>query len=268
MTEYAAPSAVEPMTDPIVPPSEPALPPITEPPSDVAATSHATSYDGGTNSQLPIWRPTEPQFTKAIAEYYGVSRKSVQQWFQKVKEACPWFAEMDLKLADDRYTPLCIELMGDYRISGLPLEAWKAQIWEQNPELVVAFQASQPHASSTQPPDTPTGLSLHDHSGLPTIASLVEGDEAAYLSQMQNRLQRFEQHHQQVLTQMQKRFQQSQELNAQYQEALSLSDQLLLQEFQLKGVQLGYTALELKQQAFKATVQAAEAGNLPSLGKS
>ncbi len=66
---------------------------------------------------------------------------------------------------------------------------------------------------------------------------------------------------------MQAQYQQAQSLNAQYQEATSLNDQLLLQEFQLKGVQLGYTALQLKQQAFKATIQAVEAGTLPVPGK-
>jgi hypothetical protein len=142
MTEYLDLAVVKPMTDPIAALQEPVLQPTHEPFSDVAAASPVTSYEGSTNA-LTLWRPTEPQFTKAIAQYYGVSRKSVQQWFQKVKDACPWFMEAALKLPDERYTPLCIELMGGYRISGLPFEAWKAQLWEQNPDLVTAYQASQ-----------------------------------------------------------------------------------------------------------------------------
>lgn len=152
MTEYLDLSVVEPMTDPISVSQELDLPPTQEAFSDVAATSPATSREGSTNAHPPLWRPAEPQFTKAIAQYYGVSRKSVQQWFQKVKDACPWFAETDLKLPDERYTPLCIELMGGYRTSGLLFEAWKAQLWEQNPDLVAAYQASQSQNQTADPP--------------------------------------------------------------------------------------------------------------------
>lgn len=98
---------------------------------EVAVTLPPITSEDATNSHSPIWQPTEPQFAKAIAQHYGVSRKSVQQWFQKVKEACPWFEETDLKLPDQRYTPLCIELMGSYRTSGLVFSAWKSQLWQK-----------------------------------------------------------------------------------------------------------------------------------------
>ena len=258
---------VEPTTDPIAFSQEPL--------SEIAVTSPADSYEGSTNARPPLWQPTEAQFTKAIAHYYGVSRKSVQQWFQKVKDACPWFTEADLKLPDERYTPLCIELMGEYRTSGLPFDAWKAHLWGQNPDLVAVYQASQPPQSSQQTPysatsDRPNPIRLHLGSSLflPAIPSLIApSDESAYLTQIQQRMEQFEALQQQVIAQMQAQYQQTQSLNAQYQEATSLNDQLLLQEFQLKGVQLGYTALHLKQQAFKATIQAAEAGTLPVPGK-
>lgn len=150
MTQSLDVAAVVPLVEPIAPAAETHLPPPLEAAREVAATSPVTSDAGGTNP--PVWQPTEPQFTKAIAEYYGVSRKSVQQWFQKVKDACPWFSETDLKLPDERYTPLCIELMGDYRTAGLPFEAWKAQLWAQNPDLVATYQtqtaASAPSAST------------------------------------------------------------------------------------------------------------------------
>lgn len=119
-------------------PAAPALPPLPVPLIELAPTP----CEGSTNSHPPLWAPTEPQFTKAIAAYYGVSRKSVQEWFQKVREACPWFADADLKLPDERYTSMAVSLMGNYRTSGLPFKAWKAQIWEQNAALVAAFQSS------------------------------------------------------------------------------------------------------------------------------
>lgn len=157
MTEYLDLSAVEPMTDSLTFSQELDLSPTQETSSDVAAISPAPSCEGSTNAHPPLWRPTEPQFTKAIAQYYGVSRKSVQQWFQKVKDACPWFTEAELKLPDERYTPLCIELMGGYRTSGLPFEAWKAQLWEENPDLVAAYQASQ---SQNQAAHEPTSSAI------------------------------------------------------------------------------------------------------------
>ncbi len=116
----------------------------------------------------------------------------------------------------------------------------------------------------------PSRMVLHIGSSLslPEVPSVVTpGNDAAYLTQAQQRLQQFEAMQQQVLAQMEQQQKEAEDLNTQYQEATSLSDQLLLQEFQLKGVQLGYTALQLKQQAFKSTVQAAEAGTLPVPGK-
>ncbi|NEQ31558.1 MAG: hypothetical protein F6K04_11210 [Leptolyngbya sp. SIO4C5] len=111
-----------------------------------------------------------------------------------------------------------------------------------------------------------SGLSVHLGSSLtlPSVSSPVPaGDDMAYLAQQQQRLAVFEAQQQQAIEQMQQQYERTQALNAQYREAISISDQLLLQEYQLRGVQLGYAALETKQQAFKATVQAAEAGTLP-----
>ncbi|MGG6298278.1 hypothetical protein ACQ4M4_28265 [Leptolyngbya sp. AN02str] len=143
MSEYLDVSTSQPMTDAFTHSQGTGVQPPLDAPSELPATSH----EGGTNVHPTLWCPTEPQFTKAIAQHYGVSRKSVQQWFQKVKDACPWFTERDLKLPDERYTSLCIELMGSYRTSGLPFDAWKAQLWEQNPDLVAAYQIAQ-----SQPP--------------------------------------------------------------------------------------------------------------------
>lgn len=151
-------SAFEPNADLLDPSQQPKVPPTSDPLSELPTTFPVTSHEGGTNPPPTLWQPSEPQFTKAIAEHYGVSRKSVQQWFQKVKDACPWFAETDLKLPDERYTSLCIELMGAYRTSGLPFEVWKTQIWEQNSDLVAAYQASQ--NSSPQPPKSPETASI------------------------------------------------------------------------------------------------------------
>jgi hypothetical protein len=143
MSKYIEESAVEPITESFTHSQGTPQLEVQEVPSEVAPPLPDNSYEGDANSQPVLWQPTEPQFTKAIATYYGVSRKSVQEWFQKIKAVCPWFTEADLKLPDGRYSLLCIGLMGDYRTSGLPLEVWKAKVWEQNPDLVAAYQASQ-----------------------------------------------------------------------------------------------------------------------------
>lgn len=150
------------------------LQPLPKPLSEVAATP----CKGSTNSHPPIWEPSEPQFTKAIAEYYGVSRKSVQEWFQKVKDACPWHSESDLKLPDDRYTPLTISLMGRYRTSGLPFKAWKAQIWEENSTLSEQFlNANQTEA------DTVTKVIPHSSIQVLNPEQCSELDRLAALAQ-------------------------------------------------------------------------------------
>lgn len=157
MTESIDLSAVTPISEPIACLPEAALPPSPTSSQEVAATSPTTAREVAAKTFPPLWQPGEPQFTKAIADYYGVSRKSVQQWFQKVKEACPWYLEADLKLPDGRYTPLCIERMGDYRTSGLPFEAWKTRLWEQNPDLVASYQATQSPSHPT-PELSPTAI--------------------------------------------------------------------------------------------------------------
>jgi len=160
MTEYLDLSVVEPMTESITLSQTLDLPPTQEVLSEATATSPTTSCEGSTNTHLPLWLPSEPQFTKAIAQYYGVSRKAVQQWFQKVKTVCPWLTEADLKAPDGRYTPLCIELMGDYRLSGLPLEAWKLAVWERNSEHVERYFAAQSPPSSLPAINTPSADSV------------------------------------------------------------------------------------------------------------
>ena len=192
-------SAFKPMEESIDLSLQPDLPPSLDPLCEAPATSPGTSYESGANPRPALWQPMEPQFTKAIAEYYGVSRKSVQIWFQKVKEACPWFTESELKLPDERYTPLCIELMGGYRTSGLPFEIWKAQIWEQNPELVAAYQASQaqsPAAGSLassalviRESDTPIPVQSVQPIHLTVIDSTQRLTEA--ISSLNNTLQQF-----------------------------------------------------------------------------
>ncbi|MDX2245069.1 MAG: hypothetical protein NW224_30700 [Leptolyngbyaceae cyanobacterium bins.302] len=248
-------------------------------------------------------KATEPSLevraksAKELAEEYEVSDRTIQTWFKTVTAAHPWIELETLKTgksAKTRYTPLCQTLIAEYRAvaSNVSEENWIASVHAANPEKLSAPPTTQRQndvplsptevlpREDEQPSNgdpcgngnaaRPGGMLLHIGSSLalPKIPGVVTpGNDTAYLTQAQQRMQQFEALQQQVLAQIQQQQKEAETLNAQYQEATSLSDQLLLQEFQLKGVQLGYTALQLKQQAFKATVQAAEAGTLPAPGK-
>jgi len=226
------------------------------------------------------WKPAEPQFCKEIAAHYQQGKRTIQKWFVDLREIAYWLDESELRLSDDRYTPLAIELLGDRYFAGSK-KKWEKVLSDRfvdrlaaastpaSPEVPLSPTKVLPHNS--EPTDQRlSGLSLHFGSSLalPAIPGIVPiGNDTAYLTQTQQKLEQFEALQQQVIAQMQQQYDQAQTLNAQYQEATSLSDQLLLQEFQLRGVQLGYTALQLKQQAFKSTVQAAESGTLAVPGK-
>ncbi|MBD1822912.1 hypothetical protein H6F51_10470 [Cyanobacteria bacterium FACHB-DQ100] len=242
--------------------------------------------DADDSSKIEHWKPADPQFCKEIATYYGQSKRTIQKWFVDLREIAPWFSESELRLEDDRYTPLAVELLGERYFAGSK-KKWAQTLLDRSADQIETWTAAQSdpalHPDVLPPQDAPTpmngsnealwcnrGMVLHFGSDLdlPSIPGLIPitGD-AAYLAQMQQRLQTFEQLQQQAIAQMHTQYEQAQALNAQYHEAMSLSDQLLLQEFQLRGVQLGYAALQVKQEAFKATIQAAEAGTLSTPGK-
>ncbi|MBE9182459.1 hypothetical protein IQ268_28320 [Oculatella sp. LEGE 06141] len=232
--------------------------------------------------KIDHWKPTEPQFCKEIVAHYPMGKRTIQKWFIELREIAPWFSESELRLSDDRYTPLAVELLGHRYFAGSK-KKWESVLQELFADRVETWNSAQSTPAvrpevlprEDQHPsdgngDCPSGLTLHIGSSLavPAIPGIVTpADDTAYLTQVQQRMSEFEALQQKAIAQMQEQYQQVQALNAQYQEATSLGDQLLLQEFQLKGIQLGYTALQLKQQAFKATVQAAEAGTLPVPGK-
>ena len=167
MLKHQAGSAIEPIIESFTLPSEVRSEPLQPP-----------AYKGATNSQPELWQPTEPQFTKAIADHYSVSRKSVQQWFQKIRSACPWLVEADLKLPDDRYTPLCVALMGNYRLSGLPLDAWKTAMWERHPEQVAAFLETQRQSSAVLSALLPESAPLAEPKSAPATPVTVDPGSA------------------------------------------------------------------------------------------
>lgn len=116
--------------------------------------------------KIESWHPAEPQYCKAIADHYGVERRTVQKWFKRLQQLCPWLTESELRLLDDRYTPLAVELMGDCYLSSSAkkwaegvanLYADRVEAWEmeQAAEKLSSLIPEQPPNSSTE---TPTGI--------------------------------------------------------------------------------------------------------------
>jgi len=256
------------------------FPVLPAPPANDAANEMADGCEPSEAVQMEHWQPTEPQYCKAIADHYQVGKRSIQKWFADLLKLAPWLTVNELRLDDDRYTPLAVDLLGDRYFAG-STKRWAQRLQERYAKAL-AFELWQAEAPAIRPEVLPRsaapseeggsagGLNLHIGSALNPlgIAGIVApSDDAAYLSQIQQKLEQFATLQQNAIAQMHSEFKQAQALNAQFQQATSLSDQLMLQEYQLRGVQLGYTALHLKQEAFKATVQAAEAGTLPVPGK-
>ena len=249
-------------------------------PMNDAANEMADGCEPFEAVQIEHWKPIEPQYCKAIADHYQVGKRSIQKWFADLLKLAPWLTVNELRLDDDRYTPLAVELLGDRYFAG-STKKW-AQRLQQRYANVLASEPWQAEAPAIRPevlprPDVPSeagdragGLNLHIGSALNPLGIagiVVPSNDAAYLSQIQQKLEQFATLQQNAIAQMHSEFKQAQALNAQFQQATSLSDQLMLQEYQLRGVQLGYAAVQLKHEAFKATVQSAEAGTLPVPGK-
>ena len=76
-----------------------------------------------------------PKSAKELGEIYQVTDKSIQTWFKTVFDAYCWLNPLDLKVGVSnklRYTPLCQQLLADYRSSGLSADQWIAQVQAEN----------------------------------------------------------------------------------------------------------------------------------------
>jgi hypothetical protein len=95
---------------------------------------------------------------KEIAKEFGVSDKTVQIWFKAVCAAYPWIDPKTLKTGSGnkiRYTPLCQELIIDYRVVATELseEDWIVSVHAANPKKLSTSSALLP---STHLPVSPT----------------------------------------------------------------------------------------------------------------
>ncbi|MBD3885945.1 hypothetical protein IFO70_30015 [Phormidium tenue FACHB-886] len=80
--------------------------------------------------KIEHWKPAESQFCKEIAAHYGQGKRTIQKWFVDLRAIAPWFSEAELRLSDDRYTPLAVELLG-YRYFAGSKRKWASVLAER-----------------------------------------------------------------------------------------------------------------------------------------
>ncbi|NJL20116.1 MAG: hypothetical protein HC895_03630 [Leptolyngbyaceae cyanobacterium SM1_3_5] len=154
----------------------PALP--TKPAND-AANDAADACEQTEAVQIEHWKPTEPQFCKAIADHYGVSKRSIQKWFADLLKLAPWLTVDELRLSDDRYTPLAVELLGDRYFAG-SAKQWAQRLDQRFADRMAADANTAP---AIQPDVLPAQESAStddpDQSGEPARFALPPADRTA-----------------------------------------------------------------------------------------
>ena len=92
--------------------------------------------------KIDHWKPAEPQFCKDIAAHYEQSKRTIQKWFVDLREIAPWFSEDELRLNDDRYSPLAVELLGDRYFTGSK-KKWASVLTERFVDRVESWNSAQ-----------------------------------------------------------------------------------------------------------------------------
>jgi len=169
--------------------------------------------------KIDHWKPGEPQFCKEIAAHYGQSKRNIQKWFVDLREIAPWFPESELRLNDDRYTPLAVELLG-YRYFAGSKKKWELVLRELFADRVELWNSAQSapairpevlpregqHSSSGDLPPLPPVDRTAAGSLVPTGSNYLsaleeeelelqqlEAEELALLGRMSGNLERLEQ---------------------------------------------------------------------------
>ena len=115
--------------------------------------THLTDTDIDEPLTIEHWKPAEPQFCKAIAEHYQQSKRTIQKWFVDLRALTPWFAESTLRLSDDRYTPLAVELLGERYFAG-SRKKWEQFLADRYAEQIAVSSAATTQYSVFSLPET------------------------------------------------------------------------------------------------------------------
>lgn len=156
------------------------IPALPAKPANDAANDIANGCEPVEALKIEHWKPSEPQYCKAIADHYGLSKRSIQKWFVELQQLAPWLDQIELRLDDDRYTPLAIELLGDRYFAG------SAKKWAQILAGRFADRLSANAAPTIQPDVLPAQASAStddaNQSGEPDRPALPPADRTANAS--------------------------------------------------------------------------------------
>jgi hypothetical protein len=197
------------------------------------------------------WQPSEPQLCKDIAAHYQQGKRTIQKWFVDLREIAPWFVESELRLSDDRYTPLAVELLGDRYFAGSK-KKWAKVLAERFADRVATVAA----AASSAPgeiPVSPTEVmppAPGDRPTLPpvdrTAASSLVPTGSSYLSALKEEeleLEQLETQELELLGRMHGNLERLTQNQTQWQRTNDLRRQRLLRQTRLEAAALA-TELE------------------------
>ncbi len=197
------------------------------------------------------WKPAEPQFCKEIAAHYQQGKRTIQKWFVDLREIAPWFDEAELRLNDDRYTPLAIELLGDRYFAGSK-KKWEQGLVERFGDRVDSWNAAQ-SASAIHPevlPREEEQTRKSDRPFLPpvdrTAADSLVPTGSSYLSALEEEeleLQQLEAQELKLLERMSSNLERLDQNKTQWQRTNDLRRQRLLRQTRLEAAALA-TELE------------------------
>jgi hypothetical protein len=201
--------------------------------------SHRTRTEFTSRGEKEVWIPENPQYCKAIAEYYGVTTRSIQSWYNKIVAAFPFLE--GLRLSDDRYSVECVSLMGEYKVSGLKFEVWadaKLKELEHQPRYIKENPAtpSFPQGETyLQSALTPTSGYMGLVGAFQAMHQQMSNEELALLAEIDGDIQTLE-------------------LNqTQYEQADDLEEAWLMRQAALEGARLGVKYEKTKNESFRST---------------
>ncbi|MEP0872923.1 hypothetical protein NDA01_24195 [Trichocoleus desertorum AS-A10] len=216
--------------------------------------------------KIDHWKPTEPQFCKAIAEHYQQGKRTIQKWFVDLREIAPWLAESELRLSDDRYTPLAVELLGDRYFAGSK-KKWAQVLTERFGDRAAA-NAPSPEAPAIRPEvlpreDQPAPVER-------TAASSLVPTGVNYLTALEEEeaeLQVLEAQEVELLNRMHQSYTRLNQNQAQWDRTADLRRQRLLRQTRLEAAALA-TELEAEfENTLRETQYQIQRGNVPAPGK-
>jgi hypothetical protein len=232
-------------------------------PSHEAAANDATNeeFDGCEQGSLRLtpvdellkidhWKPAEPQYCKEIAAHYGQSKRNVQKWFVDLREIAPWFSEAELRLNDDRYTPLAVELLGHRYFAGSK-KKWDLVLRELFADRVESWNSAQSEPA-IRPEVLPGENQRFSNGGLPPVDRTAAGSlvptGSSYLSALKEeelKLQQLEAEELALLGRMSGNLDRLEQNQSQWQRTNDLRRQRLLRRTRLEAAALA-TELEVE----------------------